>query len=889
MFARFRSLLRVLTSRRDFEAAMNEELGFHIEQYAADLQRAGVPREEALRRARMALGGFDAVKGDCREARGLHLFDELARDLRYSVRSLRKSAGFTATALLTLAVCLGANLTIFAVIDAILVRPLPFPSAGRLVTMYNTYPKAGVERDGSSVTNYYERRGQIAAFSSLSIYHFGTAILGEPGAAERRPVMRVSPEFFATLGASPVLGSTFSDAETFYQTDNVAIVNDAYWKEHFSADPHVIGRKIAADGHLRTVIGVLAPGFRFLSSKAQLYFPLASSPEARRPTERHSGGNVIQMIARLKPGATLAQAQSQIDAQNAVLERDDPQAKMMADAGFRTVVTPLHADQVAAIRPTLLLLQAGVLALLAIGAVNLVNLLLIRTSGRSKELAVRQALGASRRHVVTEAVVEATLLTLTGGLLSLALGAVGIQLLVALGANRLPLGSEIHFDARLAIAAFGAAVILGVVLAAPIAWFSVRLQPSGALGSESRGGTAGRAAQTLRHSFVVAQIALGFVLLSGTGLLGLSLKRAIDVSPGFRSDHVITGQISMVGSAYGSGEADLAFTERLVGELGHQPGVLSSGVANNIPFSGANGKGAVTVAGYVLQPGESLHGHYTYGVGGEYFRAMGFSLRAGRFLTGADSRRGTRVCVVDQDFARYYWPHSSPLGHRLFQGSEAGPDAEAFTVVGVVGSIKQSGLTDDTAQGAVYFPYIYRPERDVFVAVRGSIQPGSLETALRGAARRIDPELAVADMQTMDDRIADSLVAQRSPAVLGVTFSGIALLLIAIGTYGVLSYAVAQRRREIGVRMALGARPEQISGQFLRLAMRLLAAGTIAGMAGAWMAGQAMRAVLFHVPAHSPAILAGAAAVIAAISFFACLLPARRAARIQPIQALAEQ
>jgi predicted permease len=436
--------------------------------------------------------------------------------------------------------------------------------------------------------------------------------------------------------------------------------------------------------------------------------------------------------------------------------------------------------------------------------------------------------------------------------------------------------------------AFGAAVILGVVLAAPIAFFGIRLQPSGGLQSESRSGTAGRAAQTVRHSFVVAQIALAFVLLTGTGLLGLSLKRAMDVSPGFRSDHVITGQISLVGNAYASPEAGLAFTERLVAELGHQPGVSSVGVASNIPFSGANGKSAATVVGHVLRPGESLHGHYSYGVAGDYFSAMGFSLRAGRFLNGADSRRQARVCVVDQDFARYYWPNGSALGHRLFQGSEAGPDTEAFTVVGEVRSTKQSGLIDDTAQGAVYYPYIYRPESNVFMAVRGSVQPDSLQNALREAVRRIDPELAVADSQTMDHRIAESLIAQRSPAVLGGSFSGIALLLIGIGTYGVLSYAVAQRRREIGVRMALGARPEQIGRLFLRLAFRLLAAGTIVGMIGAWMAGQAMRAVLFHVAAHSPAILLGSGAVITAISFFACLLPAHRAARISPTEALAD-
>lgn len=887
MFQRVRSLFRALTARRDFEAAMTEELRFHVEQLAEDLIRSGVPRAEALGRARNELGGFEAVKQDCREVRGLRLFDELAREFRYSARLLRKSPGFTVTALLTVALCLGANLTIFAVIDAILVRPLPFPNARRLVTLYNTYPRAGVERDGSSLTNYYERRGRISAFRSLSIYRFGTSIVGDPGATARAPVMVVSPDFFTTLGLGPAFGSVFTDAQTTYGADGVVIVSDAYWRGHFGADPRVIGRKIRADGGPRTVIGVLPPGFRFLSSKAELYYPLSSRPESRLPAERHSGGNVIQMIARLKPGATLAQAQSQIDAQNAALERDDPKAKMIADAGFRTLVAPLHADQVAAIRPTLLLLQAGVLALFAIGAVNLLNLLLIRASGRAKEVAVRQALGASRRHILAEAVVETTLLTLAGGLLALAVGAAGIRLVTWLGAGRLPLGTGIQFDGSLALAAFGAAVVLGFVLAAPIAWFGMRLQPSNGLQSESRGGTAGRAAQSLRHGFVIAQIALAFVLLSGTGLLGLSLKRAMDVSPGFRSDHVATGQISLVGNAYPSPQAGLAFTERLVGELGRQPGVLSAGVATNIPFSGANGKSSATVVGYVPRAGESLRANYSYGVAGDYFRAMGFTLRAGRFLTGADSRRNARVCVVDEDFARYYWPNGSALGQRLFMGGDAGPDGEAFTVVGVVGSVKQSGLTDEAALGAVYYPYLYRPDSNLFVAVRGA-QADSLEMALRRTARQIDPGLALADIQTMDGRIAESLVVRRSPALLGGIFSGIALLLIAIGTYGVLSYGVAQRRREIGVRMALGARPEQIRGQFLAVAVRLLAGGMLVGALGAWMTGRAMQAVLFHVPGHSPTILAGSAAVIAAISFLACLLPARRASRVSPMRALAD-
>ena len=597
---------------------------------------------------------------------------------------------------------------------------------------------------------------------------------------------------------------------------------------------------------------------------------------------------MIQMIARLQPDATLAQAQSEIDAQNAALEVDDPQAKMIADAGFRSLVVPLRADHVAAVRPTLLLLEAGVLVLLLIGAVNLVNLLLVRASSRVKELAVRQALGAGWRYLVSEVVVETTLLTLVGGLFGLGVGAGGIHLLRIFGADRLPLGGRIAFDARLALVALVAAVILGIVFALPIAWFNLRRHLGNALQSKSRGGTSGRAAQVLRHSFIVSQIALAFMLLAGAGLLGLSLQRVMAVSPGFQSDHVLTGQILLPWADY-SEAARLTFVESLMDKIGHLPGVLSAGVVNNVPFSGNIGKSAATVMGHVLRPGESARGHYSYGVAGDYFRTMGFSLRAGRFLIADDSRRSERVCVVDEDFARYYWPHASAIGQRLWDGSATGKDAEAFTVVGVVGGVKQAGLTEDEAQGAIYYPYAFRIGDSVFVAVRTSLPPESLGLALQKVVRQIDPDIPVNDLRSMETRIADSLVARRSPALLASLFSGIALLLTAIGTYGVLSYAVAQRRREIGLRMALGAQPGQIRNQFFYLSLRLLAGGTLLGLIGAWQAGRAMQAVLFHVPSLNLAILAGAVCVMGLVSLVGCVLPSQRAARISPMEALAEE
>ncbi len=889
MPSRLMSVLRGLFRRGSFEDALAEEVRFHIEQYTDDLVRSGVSPEDAARRARMEFGTVDSVKEDCRASRGLRVFDEMQQDLRLAWRRIRKTPSFTLTALATLALCIGANLAVFAVVDSVLLRPLPFPDPDRLVRVFNTYPKAGVPDDGCSVTNYYERRRSIPAFESLAAYREGTAIVGEVGATEREPTTRVSPEFFATLGRGPVLGRAFTDEEMSYETDAVAILTDAYWRQRLGADPAVIGRSIRVDGAPRTVVGVLAPDFRFLSSRARLYFPFSSNLEDRQAARRHWGSS-SQMIARMKSDTTLALAQALVDAHSAAKEAaDGPEAKAMAEAGFRTLVVPLHTDHVASIRPTLLLVQGGALCLLLIGAVNLANLLLIRASGRLKELAVRQALGANRRHVVSAVMVETTLLTLIGGLLGLAVGAGGIRLLAVFGADRLPLGAQIAFDLRLGLVALASAVAMGVLISVPIAWYNLAGHPAGALQSESRGASASLTAKRMRYAFLVAQMGLAFVLLSGAGLLGQSLKRVMEVSPGFRPESILSGQISLPWKTYPNGSSRVAFTARLLEELRQKAGVLASGVASNVPLSGASGKSAARVKGYVLPPGESLHGIYSYGVDGDYFATLGFTLVEGRFLDAADSRRSERVCVVDADFARRYWPRGGALGGQVFQGGSEEKDEQAFTVVGVVGAVKQAGLVEDEAQGAVYYPYAYRTDNSLFVVARTSPAPASLGVMLQQVVRTVDPELPVNDLKSMDARIADSLLARRSPALLAGLFSGIAVLLTAIGTYGVLSFAVAQRRREIGLRMALGARPEQVRRQFVSLALRLLATGTGLGLVGARLSGSILQTILFRVPAFHPATLAATAGILAVVSLAACLLPSERAARISPTQALAEE
>ena len=528
--------------------------------------------------------------------------------------------------------------------------------------------------------------------------NYVSTVVGETGSTEAVDIGRVTPEFFSALGVAPLMGRAFTESEMTYQSDNEAILTYEYWQRHFNGDPNVLGRDVRCGEHPRKIVGVLPAGFRFLSYRAQIFMPLSSEESERNAGARHSDNNLE--IARLKPGATLVEAQSQIDALNNAITPGAPYAKEVVDAGFRTIVAPLRADHVASVRPTLLLLQAGALFLLLIGGVNLANLLLIRASGRTKELAVRQSMGASRQHVVAQVMTETVVLALIGGLIGLGVGAAGIRLLAILGADQLPLGATIAFDGRVATIALLGSVVLGVLIALPIAWYNLRGHLALALQSESRGGTTSRVAQRVRNGFIVMQIASAFVLLAGAGLLGLSLKRAMSVSPGFRGDHVLTGQLSIPWEGYHDGPSFLRFFDSLLGKVGQQPGVSAAGLITYVPLSGAPDTRPLAAVGYTPLPGASLVLRPSFGVVGDYFSAMGIPLREGRFLTKDETYSSQRICVVDENFARYYWPHGGAVGQQISYVPSAPDGSTTYTVVGVVGAVKHDNLTESpgTAQ-----------------------------------------------------------------------------------------------------------------------------------------------------------------------------------------------
>ncbi|MBL9135426.1 MAG: ABC transporter permease [Verrucomicrobiales bacterium] len=806
------------------------------------------------------------------------------KHLRIVVRQLAKHPGFAAVTILTIGLCLGANLAIFAVVDAILLRPLPFPDSDRLVVMYNSYPKIGRERGESSYLNYKSRRGAIDALENVAALALGTSIVGEVGSTEATEVIRVSAEFFETLGVRPMLGRAFTESEMTYQTDAVAILTDEFWRTQFDADPAVIGRTVRVDGMARMVVGVMPPGFRFLSSRARLFLPLSVDADVLRIQRLHNSG--FEMIGRLAPGASMADAQAQIDVHNASMNRDFPYAKDVADGGFRTVVATLHGEHVHSIRRTLWLLQAGVLCLLLIGGVNLANLLMIRASARTQEFAVRQALGAGRLQVLGQALTESLGLAVIGGGVGLALATAGIGASRWLGVAQLPLGQWVEVTPRVWGAGLLAALFLGVVGGLFTAFLGFRAGVGGALPTGTRSGTPTRAVQRVRQAFIVAQVAMALVLLVGAGLLGASLDRALAVSPGFRPDHVLAGRVALPWTHYRDDAARLAFIERLLDVLKSQPGVTAAGVSTAVPIHASRESNVMRIPGHEPELANPPILHNRHGVTGDYFAAMGIPLIEGRFLDASDSRRTQRVCVVDTEFARTYWPGQSALGHQVSEGPDVRQRSEWFTIVGVVGAVKQKQVTETTPGRALYLPFIHNSNGQIYVTVRTAAEPGAFAVTFQKLVRSIDPELATTDLRTMEVRIADSLVARRSPAVLAGFFASAALALAAIGTYGVLAYAVAQRQREIGVRMALGALPRQIGRHFLGLGLRVLLLGALLGGIGAVMVGRAMQSLLFEVPAfHAPTFLTALSAM-GLVTLAACLVPTLRAARTDPMMAL---
>lgn len=847
-----------------------------------DVNRRRKVHGRALARTRQALVTY------------LRCMEQLLQDVRFAVRLLVRDRAFSVTALLTLAICIGANAAIFTVVQSVLLRPLPTPEADRLVLLYNSYPRAGVVRASTGVPDYYDRLREMDVFEELALFNERGVTVGGEGTAERLNGMIGRPSLYRMLRVEPLRGRIFTEAEGELGNEQKVILSYALWQRLFGGSDSAIGQDLRINGRPYQIVGVMPPDFHWISSTVELWMPLGFSSEERSDDSRHS--NNWTMVGRLKPGASVEQAQQQVDALNARnVERFPHFREILHNAGFHTIVTPLQEDMVREIRTTLLLLWGGVFFVLTIGTVNIANLVLVRSSARMKELATRHALGAGRARLARQLLTETVLLTVAGGVLGMLLGYWGLSYLSGAGLESLPRGSEIRMDATSAAFTIALALAVGVLVGLVPVVSVGRTNLSQAFREEGRSSTSGRGARATRRLLVASQVAFAFMLLVGSGLLLASFERILQVDPGFEPGNVLTARISPPASRYPDQPAVRAFAERLLREVRSLPGIENVGLTSNIPFGGDFSDSVIMAEGYQMAPGESLISPYRVVATPGYLESLRVPLKSGRYFTDSDTTTSQPVVIVDEVLANKFWPGRDPVGRRMFRPENAqnltqpGPNQRWLTVVGVVGETKMSGLvSSDTRVGTYYFPLPQDDIRSMTLALRASGDPLSLTPSLRRAVAAIDPELPLYGVQTMEDRIDESLVDRRTPMLLAVTFGVVALFLAAIGLYGVLAYQVTQRRKEIGIRMALGSEPRGIFALVLREGLWLLATGFVAGAAGAIAVGRAMQSQLYGVGATNPMVLASVALVLGVVALVACVVPARRAARIDPMITLSQ-
>jgi predicted permease len=817
-------------------------------------------------------------------------------DLRFALRLLFRDRAFSATVILSLALCVSANAVVFTVVRSVLMRPLPFADPDALVFSYDSFPGAGVERAGTSVPNHLDHRAFTDVYESVALYRATGVEVGANGSADRVRVMSVTPSFFHVLKASPLRGRPFAESEGVVGQNHAAVLTYGYAQATFGSVDAAVGRELSIDGERYAVVGVMPPSFTFLDPDVRMWLPLAFSPEDRAEDRRY--GQNHNEIARLAPGATITQAQQHVDGLNKrSLERAGAFRPMLEQAGYGTRITPLAADMVRTVRRPLQLLWAGVLFVMLIAAVNITNLVLVRASSRTKELATRHALGAGRGAVARQLLTETTLLTAVGAALGIAAAAVGLSWLTSLGIADLPRSEEVRMDWMVVAFTAGLALLLGLVTGAgPIVHLS-GMNINVVLREDGRTGTAGRGARAFRRSLVVAQVALAFVLLIGAGLLFASFRQLLRVNPGFQPSQVLTARVDLPNTRYPDRTARRTFTDRSLEAIRQLPGVQAAGFTTGLPFTAQNSSSVIVAEGYVMAPGESVIAPSQISVTPGYFETMGIPLKRGRSLGAQDGPDSPLVIIVDERLARKFWPNTDPIGRRMYlpntpeEATKPRPDTRYMRVVGVVGAVRQHGLADneDERIGAYYMPLTQRGSSGLALAVRTSGDPAKMTAAIREVVTRIDPNLPLFDVRTMPERLDRSMDRRRTPMMLSLGFGFVALLLASIGIYGVLAYQVGQRHREIGVRMALGSSQSAILRLILREGTTLVAVGLLLGVAGLLALRPAIASQLFGVNAIDPLVILSVTSVLGFAAGVACLAPAWRASRVDPIQALNRQ
>jgi putative ABC transport system permease protein len=817
--------------------------------------------------------------------------ENLLHDIRYSIRMLRKSPGFTAVATLTLALGIGANSAIFSVVNAVLLRPLPFKDPERLVRIWGKFEKEGIPKNWISEPELIDLNQMSESFEDIAAYQASGVNLTGNQDPVRVNAAFVNASLFPVLGINAKLGRTFSQDEDQPGQNKVALLSHNLWLGRFGSEPDIVGKTIGISGESYTVIGVMPDGFQF-PDQDDIWVPLAV--DKAKPENR--GSHSLEVVARLKPGFTPEQAGVELSNIAATLQERYPQ-NYPQDGGWGLFFVPMLDELVGKLRPALWVLLGAVGFVLLIACVNVANLLLARAGAREKEFAVRAALGAGRGRLVRQLITESLLLALIGSALGLALAWTCIKVFVGFGPPDIPRLSEIGLDWRVAGFSLFMSIVTGLVFGLAPALQASKPDLQDALKEGGRGSTGGR--HRLRNVLVVSEVAIALVLLVGAGLMIKSFSRLLDLDLGFRSEKILTMRLSLPDPKYKEDAQQAAFYRQLLERVRALPGVESAGVISNLPLSGSYSSGTTAVEHADVEEGLRSFKGIPYieadrrSVSADYFSTLGIALKEGRLLTEADNETAPPVAVVDEMFQRRFWPKGSAVGKRFVARFDDGKDIQWGQIVGVVAHVKHYGIDKVKQYGLahegreqVYFPYPQRPQSRMYLAVRTSLAPLSLATAVRGEVLALDKDQPIYEVKSMEQLVSNSLAERQLNMVLLAGFSGIALVLAAVGIYGVMSYSVTQRTHEMGIRMALGAKQSNVLSLVIRQGMTLALLGVGAGLAGAFALTRLMASLLYGVSTTDPLTFAAISVILTGTALAACFVPARRATKVDPMVAL---
>jgi predicted permease len=872
-FQRLRSFFRRTGLDHDLDVEITSHLHLAMEE---NLQR-GLSPAEARRQALLRFGGASQAKEQHRDARGLPFLETLFQDLRFAFRTLPKSPGFTAVAVLTLALGIGANTAIFSLVNGILLVPLPYPQPEKLVSITGTYPKGGV----------VAMREQVYTMDVAAYYEGHEFNLTGQGEPLRLTGTLVSVEFFPILGARAELGRTLIPGEDIPGQDNYVVLSHSLWQQRFASDPTIIGRLIQLEGVSRQVVGVMPPDFRFPSPKTQIWVPLHNDP---RNTILYWADDFMPVLGRLHPGVTLVQARAEIRMFQSRVGALFPWT-MPKDWNADVSVLPLRSGMVADVRLRLLMLLGAVTLVVLIACVNVANLTLARSATREKEIAVRTALGAGRRRIVSQLLTESILLAGFGGLLGLILATKGFSSLKTMLPADTPRLADVHIDWRVLVFTGGLAILTGLLCGLAPALQSASTAPTETLRSGGRAGTL-PLSRRLRSGLVVAEIAFAVLLVTAAGLLIRSFWALSHVNPGFRSEHILTARISPNQTFCDDSERCLAFYRTLLEQVRTSPGVDSVALVNTLPLGGRVAKRSLEIENHTPSPGQDQFPlFWLHVVTPDYFRVMSIPIVEGRTFTDADVS-GEPVAIIPAETARRFWPNQNAVGKHIYLLD----DKSWRTIVGVTTDVRAYELQQTIPswmRGIAYVPYNSsatledrRMPADLTIVMRTSVDISQMGTILREAVTGANPEAAVSEIKTMGAVLSDAVATPRSTALLFILFAALALALGSIGIYGVLSFLVANRTREIGIRMALGAQRREVLWSVLKEGGQTSLLGIALGIAAAFALMRVLSSELYGVSAADPLTFGSVAVIVAFVALLACYIPASRAMRVDPMVAL---